>query len=458
MASTAFLLRLLAALPLALALLHAPLLADDDDRAEFVAGEIAVKLNPAYGATIAEINATWRTRTLSTVLASAGIYLVEAPQGVDTFDHAGDMQGDSRLLYAEPNYIGAAPESGGHLSWAWTNGAPSFSGLPGHLLDQAAALRLQLSAAHARATGAGIVVAVLDTGVEHAHPLLRDRLATGGYDFVADDLVPEDEAMQLDADGDGRFDANRGHGTHVAGIVALTAPGARILPLRVLDSEGRGNLFTLAEAVDHAVRAGARVLNLSLGIGYRSRLLEDAVLRAQAADVLVIAAAGNRNSDKDVFPAALPGVIGVAALDDTDRKSVFTNWGQWVAVSAPGQAIGSAFHDGRYARWSGTSMAAPFAAGQAALLRSANQTADADLTAAVLLTSSVNLKSTNPDWDGKLGAGRLDPLASLALLETYSAAAAGNAPTDAGDSENDSSNDDNDNDDDDSDEDDEDDD
>ena len=93
-------------------------------------------------------------------------------------------------------------------------------------------------------------------------------------------------------------------------------------------------------------------------------------------------------------------------------------------------------------------MAAPFAAGQAALLRSANLKADADLTAAVLLTSSVNLKSTNPDWDGKLGAGRIDLLASLALLEAYSVSAAGNAPTDAGDSENNSSNDDDDRDDD----------
>jgi thermitase len=401
---------------LAVGVFAAPLRADDDDRPGFVAGEIAVKLNPAYGATIAQINATWGTRTLSTVLASAGIFLVAAPAGADTFDHAGAMQGDSRLAYAEPNYIGDAPESGGHVSWAWTDGTPTPAGLPASLIEQAAARRLNLGAAHARATGAGVVVAVLDTGIEHAHPLLRDRLAPGGYDFVGDDAVPEDEAMQLDADGDGRFDANRGHGTHVAGVVALTAPGARILPLRVLDSEGRGNLFTLAEALDHAVRSGARVVNLSLGLSFRSRLLEDAVLRAQRADVLVVAAAGNRNTDKDVFPAALPGVLGVASLDDTDRKSAFTNWGQWVAVSAPGEAIGSAYFGARYARWSGTSMAAPFAAGQAALLRGTRTTADADLTAAVLLASCVELKSLNPDWDGKLGAGRLDPMASLDLL------------------------------------------
>jgi subtilisin family serine protease len=335
------------------------------------------------------------------------------------------MKGDSWLAYAEPNYIGATPESGGHVSWAWTDGAPTPTGLPAPLVEQTAARRLRLGEAHARATGAGIVVAVLDTGVEHAHPLLRDRLAPGGYDFVADDAVPEDEAMQLDADGDGRLDANRGHGTHVAGIVALTAPGARILPLRVLDSEGRGNLFTLAEAIDHAVRAKAHVVNLSLGISFRSQLLEDVVRRAQLADVLIVAAAGNRNSDKDVFPAALPGVIGVASLDDTDRKSAFTNWGQWIAVSAPGEAIGSAFFGGRHARWSGTSMAAPFASGQAALLRGAWTAADADVTAAVLLTSSVALKPRNPDWDGKLGAGRLDPVASLDLLQAVRAKSPG---------------------------------
>ena len=139
--------------------------------------------------------------------------------------------------------------------------------------------------------------------------------------------------------------------------------------------------------------------------------------------MLVCAAAGNRNSDKDVFPAALPGVLGVASLDSADRKSAFTNWGQWIAVSAPGEAIGSAFFGARYVRWSGTSMAAPFVAGQAALLRSLASNADADHIAAVLLTTAVYLKPTNPDWDGKLGAGRIDVAGSVAFLQANPSAA-----------------------------------
>lgn len=411
----------------ATALLAAHLMqADDDDaRADFVPGEVAVKLNPAYGASIAQINATWNTRTVSTVLASAGIYLLAAPAGADVESLAGDMQGDSRLLYAEPNYIGDVPESGGHVSWAWTGGSPTAAGVPAHLASQAAARRLRLNEAHRLATGAGVIVAVLDTGLEHAHPIFRDRLAPGAYDFVGDDRVPEDEAMGLDADGDGRVDEKRGHGTHVAGIVAFTAPGARLLPLRVLDSEGRGNLFTLAEAVDHAVRAGARVVNLSLGVRVNSRLLEDAILRAQGANVVVVAAAGNANSDKEVFPAAVPGVLGVASLDGAGRKSAFSNWGQWVAVSAPGQNIGSAFFGATYVRWSGTSMAAPFAAGQAALLRSLRPRADADQVAAAILVTAASLTASNPDWDGKLGAGELDPVASLRLARSAGFPSAG---------------------------------
>jgi subtilisin family serine protease len=390
---------------------------DDDDGPDFVANEIVVKLNPATGATIDQIHVQYGTVTLSTMLESAGIYLISPPEGIDLENLVDDLEDDDRLLYAEPNYIASVPQSGGHVIWAWSGGAPVFGGFPEELIGQAPIQSLDLPSVRPQSTGAGVLVAVIDTGVDFAHPNLAGNLLDTGYDYVDDDPVPQDQRMNLDADGDGKLDENFGHGSHVAGTVLLSAPDASILPIRVLDSEGQGNIFTLAEAIDHAVRAGAHIINLSLGMNVLSDLLEEAIERAEDADVLIVAAAGNSNSDLPHFPAADDNVLGVASLNDNNMKSSYTNWGSWIGVSAPGEAVISAFPDNTYAAWSGTSMAAPLVAGQAALLKAIDPELDDDDLIDVITRTAVNIDALNPDWQGQLGTGRIDVHASvLAVL------------------------------------------
>lgn len=386
---------------------------DDDDELRFMADEVVVKLNPLTGGSIQEIHTRYGTSTLSTMLESAGIYLIRPPEGIDLEDFAEQLTDDERLLYAEPNYIASVPQSGGHVIWAWSGGPPVLGNFPDEIIGQAPMQSLELPSVHPQTTGNGVVVAVLDTGIDFSHPNLSASLLESGYDFVDDDADPQDRRMNLDADGDGLVDENFGHGTHVAGTVLIAAPDALVLPVRVLDAEGRGNIFTLAEAIDHAVDAGAHVINLSLGMDFESDLLEEAIERAVEADVLVVAAAGNGNTNQPNFPAANDDVIGVASVDENGIKSSYTNWGWWIAVSAPGETVVSAFPDNTYAAWSGTSMAAPLVAGQAALLKAVAPNLDVYDLIDVITGTAVDIDPLNPGWQEMLGAGRIDLAASV---------------------------------------------
>lgn len=209
-----------------------------------------------------------------------------------------------------------------------------------------------------------IRIAVVDTGVQLTHPDLSGKLVSG-YDFVSNDSIPDDP---------------NGHGTHAAGIAAAAtnngrgiagiAPNASILPVRVLDQAGNGSLDQVARGIIYAADQGVQVINLSLGAPYRAYTLQRAVEYAWNRGAVVVAAAGNDNSNTLNYPAAYPHVIAVASVDANDRKSTFSNYGDWVDVAAPGSEILSTYPNNNYAYLSGTSMAAPHAAGLAALLAS----------------------------------------------------------------------------------------
>jgi hypothetical protein len=300
---------------------------------------------------------------------------------------------------------------------------------------------LNLYDAQLRSRGAGVTIAVIDTGIDRSHPDFAsnlwkdnrpngDRAADGvdedhdgfvddlfGWDFVDDDNDPTETS------GDPAVSI-AGHGSFIAGLLKLTAPDARILPIRAFTADGTSNSFTVAAAIKYAADHGASVINLSFGSPRKSNVVRDAVRYARQRGSVLVAAMGN--DDTDVFrqyPANLLDVIGVAAIDADSRKASFSNFGSRVSVAAPGVGLISTYPGGDYAMWSGTSFAAPLTAAQAALLlaespginvrRTSEDTADA-------------IDYLNPGLLGKLGKGRINPLAALESIYSYPSGNYGN--------------------------------
>ena len=210
----------------------------------------------------------------------------------------------------------------------------------------------------------GVVVAVLDTGIDASHPDLAGRVLQG-WDFTSQ--------------GGDTTDVY-GHGTHVAGIIAASGDNGvglagiawkvRLLPVKVLDNNGNGRYSDLISGIRYAADNGASVINMSLGGGSRSQALQDAVDYARGKGVVVVAAAGNNASSSLSYPAACDGVISVGATDDADRRASFSNYGDGLDIVAPGVSVYSDYPAARYMSMSGTSMAAPQVSGAFALLRS----------------------------------------------------------------------------------------
>lgn len=210
-----------------------------------------------------------------------------------------------------------------------------------------------------------VTIAILDTGVDLAHPDLAGKLVAG-YNFVADNDKPQDD---------------NGHGTGVAGICAAVTDndtgiagvswGASIMPVKILDASGNGSFTDAARGIIWAADNGAQVINLSLGGYTSSSLLEDAINYALQKGVIVVAASGNRGIDMITYPARYEGVIAVGSVDQNAQRSAFSNYGLELDVVAPGSAIFSLSRLGNYGYLSGTSAAAPFTSGLAALMLSA---------------------------------------------------------------------------------------
>ncbi|MFZ3595613.1 S8 family peptidase [Streptomyces sp. BH104] len=281
--------------------------------------------------------------------------------------------------------------------------------------DQWALDAMKLPAAWDTSKGDDTVIAVVDSGVATDHPDLKGRLVDG-HDFVDGDDDPKDL---------------NGHGTHVSGIaaahtdngvgVAGGAPGAKIMPVRVLGANGSGSNGNITKGIVWAADHGADVINLSLGEGVlmtkllQGGILNQAIQHAHDKGAVVVAAAGNDGADTQPYKVQTP-VLVVGASTRKGTAADFSNFGAEQAVSAPGEDILSTLPTYKtketlkdtsgYGKLSGTSMAAPYVSALAALLH--HQGLDPDE-----IISTIRDTAVNPKKNAKLGLGIVDAEAAV---------------------------------------------
>lgn len=303
----------------------------------------------------------------------------------------------------------------GGNSGLWVNG--QFTWLPENTAIWNR-VRLEQGQALAKNLGYGVKVAIIDTGVDLNHPALVDALAPAAewYDFYAGDTFPQEEGT-ISA-------AGYGHGTNVAGIVRQVAPGAIILPIRVLGPDGEGDVAHLTAAIQWATTKGAQVINLSLGSDKKIKAVDEAIKWANKQGVFVVASTGNSGDKRVVYPASKasggPGLLrtSVTSLDLLDAKSSFATFGKAVELGAPGEAVFGPAPNLQLAAWTGTSQAAPMASGALALALGEILAVDRKRLADELMNTADDLYAghLNAAYKDGLGEGRLNIEAFLAKV------------------------------------------
>ena len=335
---------------------------------------------------------------------------------------------DPAVEYAEPDFRIVAAAA--HLmSEAVRRGSDHRGGLPGvrfpsdassllgaapndPMYDSQWALgKIEAVSAWKISTGSDVTIAVIDSGVDLDHPEFAARILDG-YDFVNEDTLADDDY---------------GHGTLVAGVAAAAANNdrgiaglawnARIMPVKVLDSQGQGVSSDLTCALYWAADQGAQIINISIISFGPSFGMQSALTYAANEGALTFAAAGNlfEQGNPVTYPAAQEGVIAVGATDKDDSHAWFSSAGSFVDISAPGVNIYSLFppsHD-EYRAVRGTSLAAPHGAGLAALVLAAAPNLSSAEVESIILRSAVDLGETGQD--DKFGHGRIDASAAMSL-------------------------------------------
>jgi thermitase len=317
--------------------------------------------------------------------------------------------------YAEPNFIARGqlsppndPSYGSQWGYAAIDAVDGWTAYPGRY-----------------GGGGGVTIGILDTGVQASHPDLNDgRVLTA---LGASCLTGDGSCVSAPASDD------NGHGTHVSGIadaetnnstgVAGTGFTASIIPVKVLDSNAQGNYAGLTNGIMWAVDHGARVINMSIGASAYSQTLCDAVSQAISRGTLVVASAGNNSSSAANYPAACKGAVGVSATTSSDKLASFSNYGSPdVFVAAPGDSIYSTYLNSSYATMSGTSMAAPYVTGLAALLFAQVPSRTVADVKQILATTSEKVGGgygSDPygtcscTWSSSFGYGRIDVYRAL---------------------------------------------
>jgi Subtilase family len=331
-------------------------------------------------------------------------------------------------LATEPNAVVKSPEvsalgnnawGGGNKAWgggwnAWGGGWNAWGGgtgtIPSSPMENRNVFKqFNISEAFTQSKnyGLGMKVAVIDTGIDLAHPMFSGRLAPSAEwkDFVDGDSTPQEVA--------GTY---YGHGTAAAGIVLQIAPKATILPIRVLNTSGVADVALVVSAIDWAVQKGAKIINLSLGTNVDVAALKSMVNYANSLGIYIVASAGNEGSLTTLtYPAQYATtstnaqyLISVGSTNVSSTMSVFSNRGTALEIAAPGETIYSAYPGNQIAHATGTSFAAPVISGSLALMASETSVGNFPTLQTSLLNASWTMTGGGRHLN-LLGARRLQP-------------------------------------------------
>jgi subtilisin family serine protease len=369
-------------------------------------------LTPTTPTAIPTLASTYSLTVVQSVDNNGRTYVVTGPGNVAPKDLEKEVEGDSQVSNFELDQSTGLPEvtqsTAAILDTLPTPTSVNYFGTDvlAFYTTQPAVTLTRLPNVQAKGvTGTGVVVAVIDTGIDPTHPVLHGQLLPG-YDFVHNldgtasewiDLTPanaaalaqsstspatkntvamvsQSTAAILDQSTAAILDYNNlqhafGHGTMVAGVVHLAAPTAQILPLKAFSGDGTANLSDILRAVYYAVDNGAQVINMSFTLTAPSAELAAAMQYAGKKGVLCIAAAGNTGLANVGNPANLPYVMGVASTSDTDTRSTFSSYGRGVFLAAPGEGVVTTYPGSNYAEATGTSFSSPLVAGAGALVK-----------------------------------------------------------------------------------------
>jgi len=406
---------------------------------DFVPGQLLVRLKGNAFTDRAETFFVTRGYPVLNRIPAIGVWLIAVPAGHELATAAA-LQADDRVAYAEPNYWRSLRPAG-QMATGETPPAPfhrpnrtpndPYYNTPNYQWGLA---RIEAPQAWDVSTGTTqTVVAVLDTGVDSAHPELASKLVPG-YDFVNTDHDASDD---------------NGHGSHVAGIIgAVTNNGrgiaglswlTRIMPVKVLDRNGQGTVYTVTQGIRWAVQNGARIIHLSLASTIPSQSEQEAIDYAYSQGAVIVAPAGNlyQEGNPVIYPAAYPHVIGVGATSISDQRSPFSETGPFVDLTAPGGGseeygnsdvrsfILSTYWSGQpplppwpaagYQAFGGTAQAAAHVSGLSALIWAVNGALTSDQVQQKMQQSAVDLGAVGRD--DAFGYGRINALAALQLAQ-----------------------------------------
>lgn len=407
------------------------------------AGQLAAN----YGATVVE------------GLNEGGGYLVSAPSQVLPGQYIAKVQKDSGVVGFEVDSQVESPESASNSATGASIGALQGSALNrspmqyfgsvvrAGYVQQVPAVLLRLAQTQ-RSFGTGSqIVAVIDSGIDPNHPVLKQVL-TPGYDFIHNlagtgsemgdltqstvAILDQDKLAQvnaveqpvllnqstvaiLDQSGaaiasGGKIPSDFGHGTMVSGLIHLVAPTARIMPLKAFNANGKGQLSDVIRAIYYAVDNHASVINMSFSLQNQSSELARAVQYATSHRVICVAAGGNSGGQITVYPAGLPQVIGIGSTNDSDHRSGFSNFGvSSVRIAAPGEALLTTYPGNHYAAVWGTSFSTALVSGAVMLISQVLPNAPGENIADAL-------GHGQPLQNQDVGDARLDVYASMLYL------------------------------------------